>query len=349
MNSLGRVFRLTTAGESHGPAMVAIVDGVPAGLMLSEDDFVADMQRRRPGQSKYVTQRNEPDRVRILSGVFEGKTTGTSIALMIDNQDQRSRNYDDIKDKFRPGHADYTYLKKYGHRDYRGGGRASARETAMWVAAGVIAKKYLGQHGMHFTAAVTQIADVKAKTIDYQQALNNDFHFADLSQLASLEAVIDQLRRDGDSCGAEISALASGVPAGLGDPVFCKLDADLAKALMTINAVKAVAIGDGFDVVGQKGSENRDALRSEGFLSNHAGGILGGISSGQDIVARVAIKPTSSIRVIGSTLDVHGNETHISTTGRHDPCVGIRAPVIVEAMMAITVMDAFLLQKIHQE
>jgi chorismate synthase len=348
-NTLGRLFTLTTAGESHGPAMTCIVDGCPPLLALSEADMQTDLDRRKPGQSKYVTQRHESDTVKILSGVFEGKTTGTSIALLIENEDQRSRNYDDIKDKMRPGHADYTYQKKYGIRDYRGGGRSSARETAMWVAVGAIAKKYLFEKtGLVIHAAVSAIGSISADKNDGFSAIDNDFNFMDASKITALETYIDQLRRDGDSCGAKIVISAQGVPVGLGDPIFNKLDANIAKVMMGINAVKAVEIGAGFLSVTQKGSEHRDEMNAHGFLTNDAGGILGGISTGADIDVTIAIKPTSSILKTGQTQDITGNETDISTTGRHDPCVGIRAVPIAEAVLAIVLMDAYLCQQAYK-
>lgn len=339
-NTFGLNFTVTTAGESHGPALVAIVDGCPPGMPLSESDIQPDLDRRRPGQSRHTTQRQEADSVRILSGVFEGHTTGTPIALLIENQDQRSRDYSDIKDKFRPGHADYTYFKKYGIRDYRGGGRASARETAMRVAAGAIAKKYLHtQLGLRIQGYVTAIGEIEAQHINLEQVETNPFFFADPNQVAALETYIHQLRRDGDSVGARVAVTATQVPVGLGEPVFDRLDADIAKALMSINAAKAVAIGDGFAVVSKRGSEHRDEMNAQGFMSNHAGGVLGGISSGQDIFAEVAFKPTSSIITPGKTVDEQGQSSEIITKGRHDPCVGIRAVPIVEAMLALVLMD----------
>lgn len=342
-NSFGKNFVVTTAGESHGPALVAIVDGCPPGLELSEADIQLDLDRRRPGQSSYTTQRNESDQVTILTGVFEGKTTGTPIALLIHNEDQRSRNYDDIKDKYRPGHADFTYEKKYGFRDYRGGGRSSARETAMRVAAGAIAKKYLKETcGTSIQAYVCAIGNILAEEIDFSFIETNPFFFPDKNKIESLENYIQQLRREGDSVGALIRVIASTVPIGLGEPVFDRLDADIAKALMSINAAKAVALGDGFDVVFAKGSCHRDEMNASGFLSNHAGGVLGGISSGQDIIASVAFKPTSSIVTPGQTINRDGDVVGISTKGRHDPCVGIRAVPIVEAMLALVLMDHLL-------
>lgn len=339
-NSFGTQFVVTTAGESHGPALVVIIDGCPPGLSLSVEDIQPDLDRRRPGQSKQTTQRNEADQVQILSGVFDGQTTGVPIALLIPNADQRSRDYTAIQDKFRPGHADYTYHHKYGIRDYRGGGRSSARETACRVAAGAIAKKYLKQHfGTDIRACVTQLGELTATQVDWPAASLNDFNFPDQSMIGKLEAYIHQCRRDGDSVGANVRVEALNVPLGLGEPVFDRLDADLAKAMMGINAVKAVGLGDGFAVVSQRGSEHRDEMSQAGFLSNHAGGILGGISTGQPLQLDVAFKPTSSITTPGQTITTHGEEADIATTGRHDPCVGIRAVPIVEAMMALVLID----------
>ncbi len=341
-NTFGQAFTVTTFGESHGPALGAIVDGCPPGLQLSEADLQGDLDRRRPGQSKYTTQRKEPDQVRILSGVFEGVTTGTSIGLAIENLDQKSKDYGDIKDLFRPAHADYTYDAKYGIRDYRGGGRASARETAMRVAAGAIAKKYLAGQGITIRGYLSAVGPIRIAARDLAAVETNDFFCPDPARVDEIAALIDQLRREGDSIGAEVSVQASGMPAGLGEPVFGKLDADLAAGLMSINAVKGVAIGDGFDVVGQRGTEHRDEIRSEGFLSNHAGGVLGGISSGQDLLARIALKPTSSLTTPGRTVDRQGAEVEVVTKGRHDPCVGIRAVPIAEAMLALVLMDHLL-------
>ena len=345
-NSFGQLFRVTTFGESHGPGLGAVVDGCPAGLGLSEADLQQDLDRRRPGQSRYTTQRREPDQVRILSGVFEGTTTGTSIGLAIDNVDQRSRDYGAIAQQFRPAHADFSYQQKYGIRDYRGGGRASARETAMRVAAGAIARKYLREcYGVEVLGGLVAIGDLRAARIDWQSVAENDFFCPDPDLVPRIAELIDGLRRDGDSIGAEIMVQAEGVPAGWGEPVFGKLDADLAAALMSINAVKGVAIGDGFDVVAQRGSEHRDEMSAAGFLSNHAGGVLGGISSGQPLVARLALKPTSSITRPGRTLDLDGNEVEVVTKGRHDPCVGIRATPIAEAMLALVLMDHAMRQR----
>lgn len=339
-NSIGQHFRVTTFGESHGLALGCIVDGCPPGLELTEADLQIDLDRRKPGTSKYTTQRREADEVKILSGVFEGKTTGTSIGLLIENTDQRSKDYSEIKDKFRPGHADYTYHQKYGQRDYRGGGRSSARETAMRVAAGAVAKKYLKQEfGIEIRAYLSQMGDVAIDSVDWNEIENNAFFCPDASKVDAFDELIRKLKKEGDSIGAKITVVAQGVPVGLGEPVFDRLDADVAHALMGINAVKGVEIGDGFEVVQQRGSEHRDPLTPEGFSSNHAGGILGGISSGQDIVAHIALKPTSSITVPGETITRSGEKTELITKGRHDPCVGIRAVPIAEAMLAIVVTD----------
>ncbi|EEZ87805.1 chorismate synthase [Vibrio harveyi 1DA3] len=342
-NSIGQHFRVTTFGESHGIALGCIVDGCPPGLEITEADLQTDLDRRRPGTSRYTTQRREPDEVKILSGVFEGKTTGTSIGLMIENTDQRSKDYSDIKDKFRPGHADYTYHQKYGVRDYRGGGRSSARETAMRVAAGAIAKKYLkDEFGVEIRAYLSQMGNVSIDKVDWNEIENNAFFCPDADKVEAFDQLIRDLKKEGDSIGAKIQVVATNVPVGLGEPVFDRLDADIAHALMSINAVKGVEIGDGFDVVSQKGSEHRDTLSPEGFGSNHAGGILGGISTGQEIVANIALKPTSSITVPGETITKEGEPTQLITKGRHDPCVGIRAVPIAEAMLAIVVMDHLL-------
>lgn len=342
-NSFGQLFRISTFGESHGVALGCVVDGVPPGLEISEADLQADLDRRKPGTSRYTTQRREPDQVRILSGVFEGKTTGCSIGLLIENTDQRSKDYSAISNLFRPGHADYTYHQKFGHRDYRGGGRSSARETAMRVAAGAIAKKYLAEKfGIKVRAYMSQLADIKAETIDWEQVEQNPFFFPDASKLDALDQYMRDLKKQGDSIGAKITVVAEKVPVGLGEPVFDRIDADIAHALMSINAVKGVEIGDGFDVVSQKGTEHRDELTPQGFTSNHAGGVLGGISTGQDIIAHIALKPTSSITIPGKTITVDGEPTEMITKGRHDPCVGIRAVPIAEAMMAITLMDHLL-------
>ena len=344
-NSIGTLFRVSTFGESHGLALGAVVDGVPPGIELNEEDLQQDLDRRKPGTSRFTTQRREADEVRILSGVFEGKTTGTSIGLLIENTDQRSKDYSDIKDLFRPGHADYTYHQKYGIRDYRGGGRSSARETAMRVAAGAIAKKVLAKYGVSIFAHLTQLGPIKAEAFDRSLIETNPFFFADAGKLEELDQYMRDLKKEGNSIGAKIQVVAQGVPVGLGEPVFDRLDADLAHALMSINAVKGVEIGDGFAVVEQKGSEHRDELTPDGFTSNHAGGILGGISSGQDIVASIALKPTSSIMVPGNTIDTSGDAAELVTRGRHDPCVGIRAVPIAEAMMAIVLLDHLLLNR----
>ena len=342
-NTFGKLFTVTSFGESHGLGLGAIIDGCPPGLELSEADLQNDLDRRRPGTSRFTTARREPDRVKIMSGVFEGKTTGTPIGLLIENTDQRSKDYGDIAKSFRPGHADYTYWQKYGIRDYRGGGRSSARETAMRVAAGAVAKKYLKQKfGMEIKGCVTQIGDVCANNIDWNIVENNPFFFPDESKLEALEELLRGIMREKNSVGAKIMVQASHVPVGLGEPIFDRMDADIAHALMGINAVKGVEIGDGFAVVSQKGSEHRDELTPDGFLSNHSGGILGGISSGQNIVANIAMKPTSSIGVSGKTINLAGEPTDLITTGRHDPCVGIRAVPIAEAMLALTLMDHFL-------
>jgi chorismate synthase len=339
-NTIGKLFTVTSFGESHGPAIGCIVDGCPPGLPLSEADLQPDLDRRRPGKTRHTTQRREPDEVRILSGVFEGRTTGTPIGLIIHNTDQRSKDYGEIARKFRPGHADYTYIQKYGIRDYRGGGRSSARETAMRVAAGAIAKKYLGQrHGIRIRAYLSALGPLRPRAFDWDPVEQNPFFWPDAGQIGALEDYMDALRKEGDSVGAEVTVVAKGAPPGWGEPVFDRLDADVAHALMSINAAKGVEIGAGFQSVHQKGTEHRDQMTPEGFLSNNAGGILGGISSGQDIVARVAFKPTSSIRLGGQTVDARGEATDVITKGRHDPCVGIRAVPIVEAMLAIVLMD----------
>lgn len=341
-NTFGKLFTVTTFGESHGPALGAIVDGCPPGLELSEADLQHDLDRRRPGSSRHTTQRREPDQVKILSGVFEGRTTGTPIGLMIENTDQRSKDYSKIAEQFRPAHADYTYHHKYGIRDYRGGGRSSARETAMRVAAGAIAKAWLAGQGIQVRGYMSQLGPIEIDFKSWDGVDDNPFFCPDPDRLPELEAYMDQLRRDQDSVGAKITVVAEGVPVGLGEPVFDRLDADLAHGLMSINAVKGVEIGDGFDVVAQRGSEHRDEMTPQGFLSNHAGGVLGGISSGQPIVAHLALKPTSSITQPGRSIDVNGEPVEVVTKGRHDPCVGIRATPIAEAMMALTLMDHLL-------
>lgn len=343
-NTIGKLFTVTTAGESHGPALMAIVDGCPPGLAISETDLQIDLDRRRPGSSKFTTQRQEADQVEILSGVFEGVTTGCPIGLLIRNTDQKSKDYTAIKDIFRPAHADYTYYHKYGIRDYRGGGRSSARETAMRVAAGAIAKKYLATKGITVRGYMSQLGPIEIpfKSWDAVNAEGNHFFVADLDKLPELESYMEQLRRDQDSVGAKITVVAESVPIGLGEPIFDRLDAELAYALMSINAVKGVEIGAGFKSVTQRGTEHRDELTRAGFLSNNAGGILGGISSGQPIIANLALKPTPSITTPGHSIDTYGNEIEVITKGRHDPCVGIRATPIAEAMMAIVLMDHFL-------
>ncbi len=344
-NSIGQLFKVTTFGESHGLALGCIVDGCPPGLALSEEDLQGDLDRRKPGTSKFTTQRREPDQVKILSGVFEGKTTGTPIGLLIENTDQRSKDYTNIMHQFRPGHADYTYTHKYGFRDYRGGGRSSARETAMRVAAGAIARKYLAARGIEIRGWLSQIGEIKADVFDWAEVRKNPFFSPDINKVPEMEALITRLRKEGNSIGAKVSVMASGVQPGLGEPVFDRLDADLAHSLMSINAVKGVEIGAGFESVVQKGSEHRDEMTPDGFLSNHAGGVLGGISSGQDIIAHIALKPTSSITTPGQSINREGEPVEVVTKGRHDPCVGIRAVPIAEAMMAITLMDHFMRQR----
>lgn len=345
-NSFGKLFTVTTFGESHGPAIGGVVDGCPPGVALREADLQADLDRRKPGQSRHTTQRRESDRVQILSGVFEGLTTGTPIGLIIYNEDQRSKDYSEIAAKFRPGHADYSYEMKYGVRDYRGGGRSSARETAIRVAAGGVAKKYLKDRlGIGVRGYLSQLGPIRPAGLDWGQVEKNPFFCADASAVPELEAYMDALRKAGDSVGAEVTVVAEGVPPGLGEPIFDRLDADIAHALMSINAVKGVEIGAGFASVAQKGTEHRDEMTPDGFLSNNAGGVLGGISSGQDLVARIALKPTSSLRLPGRTIDRSGAATEIVTKGRHDPCVGIRATPIAEAMLAIVIMDHLLRQR----
>lgn len=345
-NTFGALFRVTSFGESHGPAIGCVIDGCPPGLPLSEADIQPDLERRRPGKTRHTTQRREADQVQILSGVFAGQTTGTPIGLLIQNTDQRSKDYSNIAQKCRPGHADYTYLQKYGVRDYRGGGRSSARETAMRVAAGAVAKKYLHTtYGVQVRAYLSALGHIRSRQMDWSAVEQNPFFWPDVAQVLELEAAMDALRKSGDSFGAEVTVVADGVPPGWGEPVFDRLDADIAHALMSINASKGVEIGAGFAAVTQTGTEHRDEMTPAGFLSNHAGGVLGGISSGQPIIARVAFKPTSSIRLPGRTIDETGQATTISTTGRHDPCVGIRAVPIVEAMLAIVLADHALRQR----
>ncbi len=342
-NSIGQNFVVTTFGESHGIALGCIVDGCPPGMPLGEADIQVDLDRRRPGRSRHTTQRNEPDQVEILSGVFEGVTTGTPIGLLIRNKDHRSKDYGDIKDKFRPGHADYTYQQKYGIRDYRGGGRSSARETTMRVAAGAIARKYLRENaGIEIRGYLSQLGPIELDAIDLSAIDENPFFCADPARIAELESFMDALREEGNSIGAKISVLAMNIPPGLGEPVFDKLGAALAHGLMSINAVKGVEIGAGFRAVTQRGSEHRDEIGADGFAKNDAGGTLGGISSGQDLLASIALKPTSSISIPGKTIDKDGKETEIVTKGRHDPCVGLRATPIAEAMVALVLMDHYL-------
>jgi chorismate synthase len=342
-NTIGKLFTVTTFGESHGPAMGCIVDGCPPGLALTENDLQGDVNRRRTGTSHFVSQRRESDAVRILSGVFEGKTTGTPIGLLIENTDARSRDYDKIKDRFRPGHADYTYQQKYGMRDYRGGGRSSARETVMRVAAGAIARKYLAERlGVRISGYLSKIGTLTLEPVQPDFAYENPFFCPDPARIEELEALMWKTREEGESIGARVTVIATGVPPGLGEPVFDRLDADLAYAMMSINAVKAVEIGAGTRAVEQKGSEHRDELTPTGFKSNNAGGVLGGISSGQDVVVHVSLKPTSSIQVPGDTINLAGEPVEVVTTGRHDPCVGLRATPIAEAMLAIVLMDHYL-------
>ena len=342
-NTIGKLFTVTSFGESHGPAIGCIVDGCPPGLNLTEADLQEDLDRRKPGTSRHTTQRREADEVKILSGVFEGKTTGTPISLLIENTDQRSKDYSKIATTFRPGHADYTYQQKYGFRDYRGGGRSSARETAMRVAAGGIAKKYLKEQlGVEIHGYLSQLGPIKIDKVDWSVINNNPFFCPDADKVPEMEAYMDALRKEGESIGARIEVIATNVPPGLGEPIFDRLDADLAHALMSINAVKGVEIGDGFACVDTKGTRFRDEITPHGFLSNHAGGILGGISSGQAITASIALKPTASLRLPGKSINQQGEAIDVVTEGRHDPCVGIRATPIAEAMMAIVLMDHFL-------
>ena len=344
-NTFGTLFAVTNFGESHGPAIGCVIDGCPPGMALSESDIQPDLDRRRPGTSRHVTQRNEPDAVEILSGVYNGKTTGTPIALLIKNTDQRSKDYGNILETFRPGHADYTYLHKYGLRDPRGGGRASARMTAPMVAAGAVAKKWLFEkYGTRFRGCMTQIGDVPIGFEDWAHVANNPF-FAPVADVQALEDHMDALRKAGDSCGARIRVQATGVPVGLGEPLFDKLDADIAWAMMGVNAVKGVEIGAGFGSVTQRGTTHGDSLTPNGFTSNNAGGVLGGISTGQDLEVSVAIKPTSSIITPRDSIDVAGNPVQVVTKGRHDPCVGIRATPILEAMLALVVMEHALRQR----
>jgi chorismate synthase len=342
-NSFGKLFVVTSFGESHGTAIGCIVDGCPPGLALSEADLQDDLDRRKPGTSRHTTQRREDDAVQILSGIFEGKTTGTPICLQITNKDQRSKDYNNIMNQFRPGHADYTYTQKYGFRDYRGGGRSSARETAMRVAAGGIAKKYLAEQcGIRIRGYLSQLGPLKPVNFDWDEVNNNPFFCPDVEMVTEMEKYMDALRKQGESIGAKISVVASGVPPGLGEPIFDRIDAEIAHAMMSINAVKGVEIGAGFDSIEQKGSSHRDEITPQGFLSNNAGGTLGGITSGQDILVNIALKPTSSLHLPGKTVDLDGNPVEIRTKGRHDPCVGIRATPIAEAMLALVLMDHYL-------
>ncbi len=342
-NSIGKLFTVTGFGESHGPAIGCIVDGCPPGMELCEADLQGDLDLRKPGMSRHTTQRRESDEVKILSGVFEGKTTGTPIALQIQNTDQRSKDYSKIAESFRPGHADYTYQQKYGVRDYRGGGRSSARETAMRVAAGGIAKKYLRErYNIEIRGYLSQLGPIVPEQFDWNEVHNNPFFCPDAGKVAELEAYMDALRKEGESIGAKVSVVATNVPPGLGEPIFDRLDAEIAHSLMSINAVKGVEIGAGFESVVQKGTVHRDEITPEGFIGNNAGGVLGGISSGQDIVAHIALKPTSSLRLPGKSVNIKGEAIDVVTEGRHDPCVGIRATPIAEAMLAITLMDHML-------
>ena len=346
-NTFGRLFRMTTFGESHGPAIGCVIDGCPPGLEIDAEYIQKELTRRATGKSRHTSQRKEKDEVQILSGVFEGRTTGTSIGLVIENTDARSKDYTDIAEKFRPGHADFTYWKKYGFRDYRGGGRSSARETTLRVAAGAIARKYLfEQFGIEIQGWLAQLGPIRTDNVMEMDSIDdNPFFSPDPNVIKQLEDYMDSLRKSGDSVGARISAVARNVPAGLGEPVYGKLDADLATAMMSINAAKAVEIGAGFDCVEHLGTEHRDEITPDGFLSNHAGGVLGGISSGQDVLVSVAFKPTSSLRIPCRSVDIHGNAVEVVTKGRHDPCVGIRATPIVEAMLALVLMDHVLRQR----
>ncbi len=342
-NTFGKLFSVTTAGESHGAALVGIVDGCPPGMLLSEEDLQPDLDRRKPGQSRHTTGRREDDKVKILSGLFEGKTTGAPIALLIENQDQRSKDYSEIKELFRPGHADYTYEQKFGFRDYCGGGRSFARETAMRVAAGGIARKYLNEQiGIVIRGYMAQLGPISYENFSWDEVENNPFFFPDAQKVDELATYMDALRKEGNSIGARINVVASNMPTGLGEPIFDRLDADIAHAMLSINAVKGVEIGAGFESVTQKGTEHRDEMTPQGFLSNNAGGILGGISSGQDILVSIALKPTSSIRLPGKTINRSNQSVEVITKGRHDPCVGIRATPIAEAMLAICLMDHYL-------
>ena len=345
-NTFGKIFSFTTYGESHGKAIGCVIDGCPPGLKLDENDIQKDLDRRKPGQSKFTTQRKEDDKVEILSGIFNGMTTGTPISLIVFNQDQKTKDYSEIKDKFRPGHADFTYQKKYGMRDYRGAGRSSARETLARVAAGAIAKKYLLKNcKMKIYGFVSQLGELSPSKFQKSEIERNPFFFPDKTMVDDLKKYLNDIRKSGDSIGAKVTVVAENVPIGLGDPVFDKVDALIAQAMMSINAVKGVSIGDGFSVINQKGSEARDELTPKGFLSNHSGGTLGGITSGQDLLIDLALKPTSSILVPGKTVDKKNKQTTIRTKGRHDPCVGIRAVPIAEAMLANVLMDLYLRNK----
>ena len=340
VNTFGHNFRVTTFGESHGPAIGCVIDGCPPGLEIAAEEFRTDLDRRATGKSRHTSARHEADEVEILSGVYEGKTTGTPIALLIRNTDARSKDYSKISEQFRPGHADYTYWQKYGIRDPRGGGRSSARETTMRVAAAVIAKKWLALHyGVRVRGYLSQLGEIAPQAFDWNAVEDNPFFWPSAEQVPVLESYMDALRKSVDSVGARVNVVADGVPPGWGEPIYGKLDGELAAALMSINAVKGVEIGDGFAAVSQKGTEHRDEISPQGFLSNHAGGILGGISTGQQVVASIVLKPTSSLRLPGNTVDINGNATEVVTTGRHDPCVGIRATPIAEAMMALVLMD----------
>jgi chorismate synthase len=340
LNTFGHLFRVTTFGESHGPAIGCVIDGCPPGLEIAAEEFRHDLDRRATGKSRHTSARHEADEIEILSGVYEGRTTGTPIALLIRNTDARSKDYGKISEQFRPGHADYTYWQKYGIRDPRGGGRSSARETTMRVAAAVIAKKWLAQKfGVQVRGHLSQLGEITPQSFDWSAVEDNPFFWPSAEQVPVLESYMDALRKSGDSVGARVNVVADGVPPGWGEPIYGKLDGELAAALMSINAVKGVEIGDGFASVAQLGTEHRDEMSPQGFLSNHAGGILGGISTGQQVTASMVFKPTSSLRLPGNTVDIDGNATEVITTGRHDPCVGIRATPIAEAMMALVLMD----------
>ncbi len=345
-NTFGKLFTVTTFGESHGQALGCIIDGCPPGIEIDEALIQEDLDRRKPGQSRFTTQRKEEDKVKILSGVFEGKTTGTPIGMIIENTDQRSKDYSKIKDLFRPAHADYSYMQKFGIRDYRGGGRSSARETAMRVAAGAVAKKVLHDMlGVQVEGYLSQLGPIKIDKVDWSEIRNNPFFCPDKDKVPEMETYMKALSKEGNSIGAKITVVAKNMIPGLGEPIFDRLDADLAHALMSINAVKGVEIGAGFDCIEQKGTDHRDEITPEGFLSNHAGGVLGGISTGQDVIAHIALKPTSSLRIPGRSVDINGNAVEVVTTGRHDPCVGIRATPIAEAMMSIVLLDHVLRQR----